>query len=159
MKMIDVRNSKLTGPTLVILILSFLYWLDNFQNTFRRQAIQTFNMRSFVYLSGALLTLFAILIIFLSWFLLVYSRSTWLTSTFYLLTGAFILGLLFSNFSANPALRSILNLDPLARFLYVILNRGFESMTLQASAFVFVIGLFGFVRKIREIAFHENGTK
>jgi hypothetical protein len=159
MRMIDIRKSRLSGPTVVILVLGLLYWLDNFQNIFRRQAIQTFNMRPFVYLSGALLILFAILIIFLTWFLFVYSRSSWFTSIFCLLTGTFILGLLFSNFSANPVLRSILNLDPLARFLYVILSRGFESMTLQAGAFVFVIGLFGFVRKIRKTTSHENGTK
>ena len=122
MRTIDIQKSRLTGPIVVILVLGLLYWLDNFQNTFRRQAIQTFNMRFFIYLSGTLLILFAILIIFLTWFLLVYSRSSWLTSTFYLLTGSFILGLLFSNFSPNPVLRSILNLDLLARFLYVILK-------------------------------------
>jgi len=150
MRTIDIRKSQLTGPIIVILILGLLYWLDHFQNTFRRQAFQSFNVRSFVYLSEALLILFAILIIFLTWFLFVYSRSSWLTSIFCLLTGTFILGLLFSNFSANPVLRSILDFDPLARFLYVILNRGFESMTLQASAFVLVIGLIGLARRIRE---------
>ena len=149
MKTFDIRNSKLIGPIVVILVLGLLYWLDNLQNTFRRHAVQTFNMRSFVYFSGALLILFAFLILFLTWFLFVYSRSSWLTSIFCLLTGTFILGLLFSNFSANPVLLSILNLDPLARFLYVILSRGFESMTLQAGAFVFVIGLIDIVRKIR----------
>jgi len=159
MRPIDIQKSRLVGPIVVTLILSLLYWLDNFLNTFRRQAIQTFNMRSFVYLSEALLILFAVLIIFLTWFLFVYSRLSWITFIFYLLTGTFILGLLFSNFSANPVLRSILNLDPLARFLYVILSRGFESMTLQASAFVLVIGLVGLVRKIREITLHENGKK
>jgi hypothetical protein len=150
MRTIDIRKSRLSGPIVVVIILGLLYWLDNFQNTFRRQAIQTFDMRSFIYFSGVLLILFAILIIFLTWFLLVYSRSSWLTSIFCLLTGTFILGLLFSNFSANPVLRSILNIDPLARFLYVILRRGFESMTLQAGAFVLVIGLVGLVCKIRE---------
>jgi hypothetical protein len=150
MKTFDIRNSKPVGPIVVILIIGLFYWLDNFQNTFRRQAIQTFDMRSFIHFSGVLLILFAILIIFLTWFLLVYSRSSWLTSIFCFLTGTFILGLLFSNFSANPVLRSILNLDLLARFLYVILSRGFESMTLQAGAFVLVIGLVGLVCKIRE---------
>ncbi len=159
MRTIDVQNSRLSGPVVMILVLGLLFWLDNFQNTFRRQAVQTFNMRSFIYLSEALLILFAVLIIFLTWFLLVYSRLSWLTSIFCLLIGTFILGLLFSNFSANSALRSILNIDPLAYFLYVILSRGFESMTLQAGAFVFVIGLVGLVRKIREITLHENGTK
>ena len=149
MKTFDIRNSKLTGPIVVILILGLLYWLDNFLNTFRRQAIQTFNMKSFVYFSGALLILFAFLILFLTWFLFVYSSQTWLTSIFCLLTGTFILGLLFSNFSTNPVLRSILNLDPFARIWYVISNRGFESMTLQAGAFIFVIGLVDIVRKIR----------
>ena len=159
MRTIDIQKSRLTGPIVVILILGLLYWLDNFLNTFRRQALQTFNMRAFIYLSEALLILFAVLIIFLTWFLFVYSHSSWLTSIFCMLTGTFILGLLFSNFSANPALRSILNFEPLANFLYVILSRGFESMTLQAGAFVLVIGMVGLVRKIRETTSHENGTK
>ena len=159
MRTIDIQKSRLTGPIVVILILGLLYWLDNFLNTFRRQAIQTFDMRSFIYLSCALLILFAILILFLTWFLFVFSRSLWLTSTFCLLVGTFILGLLFSNFSANPFLRSILNIDPLSRFLYVILSRGFESMTLQAGAFVLVFGLVGLVRKIRETTSHNYGTK
>jgi hypothetical protein len=159
MRTIDIRKSNLTGPVVVILILGLLYRLDNFLNTFRRQAFQSFNVRSFVYLSEALLIFFAILIIFLIWFLFVYSRQTWFTSFFCLLTGTFILGLLFSNFSANPVLRSILNLDLLERFFYVILNRGFESMTLQAGAFVLVIGLVGLACKIRETTSHDNGTK
>ena len=150
MRTIDMRKSRLSSPIVVVVILGLLYWLGNFLITFRRHAIQTFDMRSFIYLSGALLILFAILILFLTWFLFVFSRSSWLTYIFCLLTGTFILGLLFSNFSANPVLRSILNLEPLARFLYVILSRGFESMTLQAGAFVLVFGLFGLVRKIRE---------
>ena len=150
MRTIDIRKSRLSSPIVVVVILGLLYWLGNFLITFRRHAIQTFDMRSFIYLSGALLILFAILILFLTWFLFVFSRSSWLTYIFCLLTGTFILGLLFSNFSANPVLRSILNLEPLARFLYVILSRGFESMTLQAGAFVSVFGLLGLVRKIRE---------
>jgi hypothetical protein len=116
MRTIDIRKSRLSGPIVVVIILGLLYWLDNFQNTFRRQAVQTFNMRSFIYFSGGLLILFAVLIIFLTWFLLVCSRSSWLTSIFCLLTGTFILGLLFSNFSANPVLRSILDLDLLQDF-------------------------------------------
>ena len=159
MRTIDIRESRLSGPVAVVIILGLFYWLDNVQITWRRNAFQTFNVKPFFYFSGALLILFAMLIIFLIWFLLVHSKSSWITSFFCLLTGTFILGLLFSNFSANSVLRSILNLDPLSRFLYVILSRGFESMTLQAGAFVFVIGLFGFVRRIREITFHENGTK
>jgi len=159
MRTIDIRESRLSGPVAVVIILGLFYWLDNVQITWRRNAFQTFNVKPFFYFSGALLILFAMLIIFLIWFLLVHSKSSWITPFFCLLTGTFILGLLFSNFSANSVLRSILNLDPLSRFLYVILSRGFESMTLQAGAFVFVIGLFGFVRRIREITFHENGTK
>jgi len=75
------------------------------------------------------------------------------------LTGTFVLGLLFLNFSANPTLRSILSIDPLTRFLYVILSRGFESMTLQASAFIFAIGLIDLVRRIRTTTSHDNGTE
>ncbi len=159
MKTFDIRNSKLTGPIVVILILGLLYWLDNIQITWRRQAIQTFTMKSFFYFSGALLILFAILIIFLIWILFVYSRSSWFTAIFCLLTGTFIIGLLFSNFSANPVLQSILNLDPLTRFWYVISGRGFESMTLQAGAFIFVIGLIDLVRRIRATTSHDSGTK
>lgn len=158
MRTIDIRESRLSGPVAVVIILGLFYWLDNVQITWRRQAVQTFTMKSYFYFSGAILILFAILIIFLTWFLFVYSRSSWITSIFCLFTGTFILGLLFSNFSANPVLQSILNLDPLTRLWYVILSRGFESMTLQAGAFVFVIGLVGLVRKIRETTSHDNGT-
>ena len=140
MKTIDIRNSKLTDPTVVILTLGLFYWLDNFLADFHRQAVQTFNMKSFVYFSGALLILFAILIIFLTWFLFVYSHSSWLTSIFCLLTGTFILGLLFSSFSANPFLRSIFNIKPLANLWYVISSRGFESMTLQGGLLFWFLG-------------------
>lgn len=159
MRTIDIRKSRLSGLVAVVIILGLFYWLDNVQITWRRNAYQTFNVKPFFYFSGALLILFAMLIIFLTWFLFVYSKSSWLTSVFCLLTGNFILGFLFTNFSPNPTLQSILNLDPLTRLWYVISTRGFESMTLQAGAFVLVIGLVGLVRKIRETTLHENGTK
>jgi len=115
-------------------------------------------MKSFYYFSSVLLIFFAILIIFLIWFLIVYSRPSWFASIYYLLTGTFILGLFFSGFSANPVLQSILNLDPLTRLWYVISSRGFESMTLQAGAFILVFGLIGLVCKIRETTSRNHGT-
>ena len=159
MRTIDIQKSRLSGPIVVILVLGLLYWLDNFQNTFRRQAVQTFNMRSFFNFSGVMLILFAILIFFLIWFLFVYSRQTWLTSIFCLLTGTFILGLYFSYYPTIPVLSSIWNFEVFTRIFYLIPGLGSKSMTLQAGAFVLVIGLVGLVRKIREITFHENGTK
>jgi len=154
-----IQGSLLFGLVkFFVCYLGLLYRLDNFLNTFCRQAFQTFNVRSFDYLSEALLILFAILIIFLIWFLFLYSRSSWRTSIFCLLTGTFILGLLFSNFSANPVMRSILNIELLSRFFYVILSRGFESMSLQAGAFLFALGLISLIRGIRAENSHDRGT-
>ena len=70
MKTFDIRNSRLIGPIAVILVLGLLYWLDNIQIIWRRQAVQTFTMRSFFNFSGVILILFATLIIFLHGFCL-----------------------------------------------------------------------------------------
>lgn len=150
MKTIDFLNLKLTGPVAVVIILGLLYWLDKVQISWRRHAFQTFNIKPFFYFTIALLILYAILVIFLTWFLLVYSRSSWMTLIFCLLTGTFILGLLLSYITANPVLRSILSLGVLTGLVYVISSLGSASMMLQAGAFVLVIGLVGSVRKIRE---------
>jgi len=129
METIDIRKSRLTGLIAVVITLGLLYWLDNVQITWRRHAFQTFNTKPFFYFTGALLILFAMLIIFLAWFLFVYFRSSWVTAVFCLLTGTCILGLLLSYFTANPVLRSILDLGALTGLLYVIFSRGFVSMT------------------------------
>jgi len=87
MRTIDIQRSRLTGSIVVTLVLSLSYGLDNFLITYRSQAIPTFNMRSFVYPSGKLLILFAMLITFLAWFLSVYPKSSWLKSIFFLVIG------------------------------------------------------------------------
>lgn len=159
MRTIDIRKSWLTGPIAVVLILGLLYWLDNILIIWHRHARDTFNLQPFYYFSGGLLILFAMLMIFLTWFLFAYSRSSWFKSIFCTLTGTFILGLLFSNFSPSPVLQSILSFGPLTRLWYAISSRGFESVTLQAGAFILVIGLVGLVYKIRETPSREHGTK
>jgi len=159
MRTIDIRKSRLTGPIAVVIILGLFYWLDNILITWHRHARDTFNRQPFYYFSGALLILFAMLMIFLTWFLFVYSRSSWLKSIFCLLTGTFIQLFLFSNFSPSPVLQSILSSGPLTIFWYTISSRGFESVTLQAGAFILVFGLVGLVCKIRETTSRDHGTK
>lgn len=149
MKTFDIRNSKLIGPVVVILILGLLYWLDNIQIAWRRQAFQTFNTKPFFYFTLALLILFAVLVIFLAWLLLVYSRPSWVTLIFCLLAGTSILGLLFSYIAAPRPMGPILSHPALTGLFYVISSLGSASMTLQAGAFVLVIGLVGLVRKMR----------
>jgi len=87
--------SKLIGPIAVAVVLGLLYWLDTVYISWRRQAFQTFNTKPFFYFTIALLILFAVLVIFLAWLLLVYSRPSWVALVFCLLAGTSILGLLF----------------------------------------------------------------
>ena len=159
MKTFDIRNSKLIEPITVVIILGLLYWLDTIQISWRRHAFQTFNIKPFFYFTIALLILFAMLVIFLTWFLFVYSRLSWVMPIFCLLTGTFLLGLLLSYITANPILRSILNLGALTGLVYVISSLGSASMMLQAGAFVLVIGLIDLVHKIQAITSHDSGTK
>ena len=159
MKTFDIRNSKITGPIAVVIILGLLYWLDTVLISWRRQAFQTFNTKPFFYFAIALLILFAILVIFLAWLLLIYSQPSWVTLIFCLLTGTSILGLLFSYIAVPRPMGSLLNHPALAGPFYIISSRGFESITLQAGAFIFVIGLINLVRKIQAITSHDSGTK
>lgn len=141
--------SKLIGPIAVVVVLGLLYWLDTVSISWRRQAFQTFNTKPFFYFTIALLILFAVLVIFLAWLLLVYSRPSWVTLIFCLIAGTSILGLLFSYIAAPRPMGPILNHPALTGPFYVISSLGSASMTLQAGAFVFVIGVIQFVRKIR----------
>jgi len=93
MKTFDIRNSKLIGPIIVFIMLGLLYWLDIILISWHRQAFQTFNIKPFFYFNIALLILFAIIVIFLAWLLLIYSQPSWVTLIFCLLTGSIILGL------------------------------------------------------------------
>jgi len=150
MKTNDIRNSKLTGPIAVVIILGLLYWLDTIQISWRRIAFQTFNPKPFFYFNIALLILYAVLVIFLAWLLLIYSRPSWVTIVFCLLVGTSVLGLLFSFIAAPRPMGPILDHPALAGPFNVISSLISASMTLQAGAFIFVIGLIDLVRKIRE---------
>lgn len=153
MRTIDIRKSNLTGPVVVILVLGLLYWLDTVHISWRRQAFQTFDTEPFFYFMIALLILFSVLVIFLAWLLLVYSRPSWVTIIFCLLAGNSILAI------SRPFDISVLNQSALSGLLYVIYSLESASVTLQAGAFVLVIGLVGSVRIILEKTHHENGTK
>ena len=159
MKTFDIRNSKITGPIAVVIILGLLYWLDTVLISWRRQAFQTFNTKPFFYFAIALLILFAILVIFLAWLLLIYSQPSWVTLIFCLLTGTSILGLLFSYIAVPRPMEPLLSHPALAGPFYVISGRGFEAMTLHAGAFIFIIGLIDLGRRIRAITSHDSGTK
>ena len=159
MRTIDIRKSRLTGPMAVVIILGLLYWLDTVLISWRRQAFQTFNTKPFFYFTIALLILFAILVIFLAWLLLIYSQPSWVTLIFCLLTGTSILGLLFLYIALPRPMGALLRHPALTGPFYVISSRGLESMTLHAGAFIFVIGLIDMGRRIRAITSHDSGTK
>ena len=155
MKAFDIRISKLISPITLVSVLGLLYWLDTIYISWRRQAFQTFNTKPFFYFTIALLILFAILVIFLAWLLLIYSRPSWVMLIFYLLAGTSILGLLFSYTTVARPMGPILSHPALTGPFYVISSLGSKSMTLQAGAFVFVFGLIDLVRKILEILQHD----
>lgn len=159
MKAIDIRKSKLIGPIVVIPILGLLYWLDNFRIVWQRQAFQTFNTKPFFYFAIVLLILFAILVIFLVWLLLIYSRPSWVTIVFCLLAGTSILGLLFLFIAAPRPMGPILDHIALAGPFYVISSLVSASMTLQAGAFIFVIGLINLARRLRATTLYNRGSK
>ena len=158
MKTFDIRNSKLIGPITVVTILGLLYWLDIILISWRKQAFQTFNIKPFFYFNIALLILFAILVIFLAWLLLIYSQSSWVTPIFCLLTGTIILGPQVIFIAPPGFIAPILNHPAITVLFYAISGRGFESIPLHAGVFVLVIGLIGLVRKIRETTSQDNGT-
>jgi hypothetical protein len=158
MKTFDIRNSKLIGPITVVIILGLMYWLDIILISWRRQAFQTFNIKPFFYFNIALLILFAILVIFLAWLLLIYSQPSWVTLVFCLLTDTIILGLQVFFIAPPGFLASILNHPAITVGFYAISGRGFESITLRAGAFVLVIGLVSLFCKIRETISQNNGT-
>ena len=150
MKTFDFRKSKLIGPIAVVSILGLLYWLDAILISWRRQAFQTFNVKPFFYFNIAILILFAFLVIFLAWLLLVHSQPSWVTIVFCLLPSTSILGFQVLFIAAPRPMAPVLSHPAFAVPFYAISGRGFESLTLHAGAFIFVIGLIDLVRKIQE---------
>ena len=155
MKTIEVRKSKLTGLVAVIVIIGLLYSLDMVRISWRRQAYQTFNTTTFNYFVFVLPIIFAVLAIFLSWFLLVYSKPTWLTLSVCLLVGAGILGFVFPLITTTPILSPLAKGTAFIGLRTVIYDLGSGSMTLQVGAFVLVIGLIDLARKILATTRHN----
>jgi hypothetical protein len=103
-------------------------------------------MKPFLYFTFALPVVFAVLIIFLSWLLLVHFKPMWVTLIFCLLVGAGLVGLAFSLVAVNPILSPIVNSMALTGLRRVIFDLGSGSITLQAGAFVSAIGLINLIR-------------
>jgi hypothetical protein len=76
MKTFDIRNSKLIGPIAVVSVLGLLHWLDTIHISWCRQTLQSFNTTTFSYFVFMLPVVFAVLVSFLSWLLLVFSGPT-----------------------------------------------------------------------------------
>ena len=72
-----------------------------------------------------------------------------MTIVFCLLAGTSILGLLFLFIAAPRPMGPILDRPALAGPFYVISSLVSASMTLQAGAFIFVIGQIDLIRRIR----------
>jgi hypothetical protein len=103
-------------------------------------------MQSFNLFSLTLPVVFAALVIFLSWLLLVRFKPTWVTLAVCLLIGAAYVILAISIAFANPLTLQILNSTGLAYVSRVILELGSSSMTLQVGAFILVLGLVYLIR-------------
>ena len=155
MRTIDIRKSTLTGPIVIVIILGLLYGLDMVRISWRRQADQAFDTTTFNYFVFVLPVVFAILIIFLAWFLLVFFRPSWVTLVFCLLVGAGIQGFVFPLIAAAPILSPLANSPAFTGLRTVLYDLGTGSMTLQAGAFILVIGLTDLARKISTTTQHN----
>lgn len=145
----DVRKSQFLGVVAIVSILALAYWLDMLTVSWRRQARAEFNLQPFLVFYFMLPIIFIILAVFLSWLLLVYLRSTWVTIGLCLLIGINFVVFTASIVSANPILSQIVNGTG-----FFLLNRGVHalgtgSMTFQVEALLLVIGVIDLIRVLR----------
>jgi len=117
--------------------------------SWRRQARAEFNTQPFLLFYVMLPLVFAILAIFLSWLLLVYFRSTWVTLILCLLIGINFVVFAASIVSRNPILFQIVNSTGFALVNRGVLAIGNGSMIFQMEALILVLGVINLIRTLK----------
>jgi len=144
----DVRKLQLLSVVAIVSIFGLAYWLDMVTISWRRQALAEFNMLPFLLFYVMLPLVFAILAVFLSWLLLVYFKSTWVTLILCLLIGINFVVFAASMVSRDPILFQIVNSTGFALVNRGVFTLGNGSMTFQMEALIFVIGLINLIRTL-----------
>ena len=142
----DVRKSQFLSVVVIVSTLGLMYWLDTVTIFWRRQAHATFNMESFNLFSFTLPVVFAVLVIFLSWLLLVHFKPTWATLLFCLLVGVGLVGYPILFIIGRPIL--VVNSPALGLLRTVLFGLGTGSMTVQVGPFILLIGLINLTRTL-----------
>ncbi len=144
----DVRKLQLLSVVAIVSIFGLAYWLDMVTISWRRQALAEFNMLPFLLFYVMLPLVFAILAVFLSWLLLVYFKSTWVTLILFLLIGINFVVFAASMVSRNPILFQIVNSTGFGLGNRGVFTLGNGSMTFQMEALIFVIGVINLIRTL-----------
>lgn len=141
------NNVQLLSLACIAGVVALLYGLDRLTIAWRRQVQATFNMQPFYTYTMLAQVLFAALILFLAWLLVVRVRQGGPMRAFALLTGVVIVGTGVLIATGSPAVVPLINLPLLGWLRTVIFDLGTASLTFQAGAFILVMALINFARR------------
>ena len=88
MTMINFRQTQLYSIAVLVAVFGMLYWLDTVHVKWQRQIHQTREIITNNFFTFAIPAIVVLVVVFLAWFLLIYSKPTWL-----LLISCFFIGI------------------------------------------------------------------
>ncbi len=143
------NKSQLLSLAATVGVVALLYGLDTLTVSWHRRVFASFNAQPFQIYTMLVPVLFAALILFLAWLLLVRIRQGWPMQVFGLLAGALLVGTGVLIATGSPAVLPFINLPLLGWLRTAIFDLGAASLTFQAGAFIFVIALVNMARRQR----------
>ena len=151
MTMINFRQTQLYSIAVLVAVFGMLYWLDTVHVKWQRQIHQTREIITNNFFTFAIPAIVVLVVVFLAWFLLIYSKPTWL-----LLISCFFIGisdLFFISPLATtlPTLTSLTNNLIFTGISNTFHNLGYRSTTVQVGSFVLGVGFIILIQKLTAI--------